>query len=194
MNVSRSLTVASVTALALVLGGCDPSPLPAITVTAAPTAAPTPAASVTPAPAGHVFTDGDQWDLVADDGAQGSGCSPGSGLLPDGAWFGFAKEWDSSSVAFDLACHYLGDKAVEVATARGEEAYDFYLTNDVTTVRVISVASDAFGHKAEYDAGVFSYADILADPGGIYPPANPIPVWIFVNGGVVTEVAVQFFP
>ena len=197
MRVSRIATLAVFGSLAVALAGCSTGGAgPRVTVTPGGSPTSTPSLSATSGPVGpaHIYTDGDQWTMTGADGALGSGCDPGSGVLPDGVWFGFAKSWSTSTIAFDMACHYVGAKADEVAAARGEEAYDFYITNDNTTVRVVTFAPTAFGHKAATDDGVFPLADIIADPGGSEPTSAPYPVWIFVNGGVVTEVTVQFLP
>ncbi len=194
MKVSSGALVGSVVLMAAALAGCSVAstgPIPTVFVTLSPSAVPTPTDTGT---ATYGYTEGDQWDMTAADGAMGSGCSPGTSLLPDGAWFGFANAWSTSSITFDLACHYVGAAADAVAADRGEEATDFYITNDKTTVRIESVGAGAFGHKASTDDGAFPLADIIADPGGSLPTASPYPVWLFVNRGVVTEVTVQYLP
>jgi hypothetical protein len=184
---------------ALLLTACT-GPAPHLTVTASPTPAASstaPAASPTPTPAvppAHVYAFGDEWTTNPPSQAQGSGCTPGAGQLPDGVWFGFAKSWSTSQIAFDMACWWTGDAAVAQATVRGEEAYDYYVTNDNTTVRLVTVAGDIPAKKAAADDGTFTLSQVIADPGGSLPTSSPYPVWIYVNGGRVTELAVQYVP
>lgn len=192
----------------LLLAGCSGGTTPAVTVTAssataaAPTLSPTASATASSLPPSgaatspaHAWTFGDEWDYTGADGAQGSGCSPGSAMLPDGVWFGFAHSWSTSSVGIDVACWYSGSAAESVAAARGDEVNnDFYLVNDVTTVRSVSVDGDVPAKKAAWEDGVVTLSAVMADPGGSLPAVSPYPVWIYVNGGVVTELAVQYIP
>jgi hypothetical protein len=172
-----------------------------------PAATPSPTPVVTPedtaTPADHVFTLDETWDLSPESQAQGSGCAPGVGQLPDGIWFGKVDTWSTTQVAFDMECWWTGSGAIAEAASRGDEVNnDYYLTNDATTVRVVQFAPDAFGLKADVlqlsDTGswvMHPIADVIADPGGTMPvdDAHPI-VWLAVNGGTVTAVAVQFVP
>jgi hypothetical protein len=167
---------------------------PSASVTAGPTPTPGATPSTTSAPA-HVWVFGDEWTTNPPDQAQGSGCTPGVTSLPDGVWFGFAESWSTSQVAFDMACWWTGEKAMEVGLANGfEDAYDYYITNDNPTVRLITVAGDIPAMKAGWEDGVFTLTQVMADPGGSLPTNHPYPVWIYVNGGVVTELAVQYIP
>jgi hypothetical protein len=201
MRMTRVAVLGAVTLMGAVLAGCTSGAdtTPTVFVTLTPSATPSATAAATPVPTNtnapaHVYTEGDQHHFTAADGAEGSGCAPGAGALPDGVWFGVANSWSTSVIKFDLACFYVGAKADEVAAARGEEAFGFLITNDNTQVRSEPVGAGAFGHKAATEDGVFSLAQIIADPGGSLPTAAPYPVWLFVNGGVVTEVSVQYLP
>ncbi len=157
------------------------------------TAAPAPAPAPAPLPA-HVWVFGDEWTTNPPSEAQGSGCTPGASGLPDGVWFGFAQSWSTSQIAFDMACWWTGTEAEAQAAARGDEAYDFYITNDNTTIRLVSVAGDIPAKKAGWEDGIFTLSQVIADPAGSEPTNAPYPVWIYVNGGVVTELAVQYIP
>ena len=170
------------------------SPSISADATSTPTAAPTPAPSNPAPPPAHVWAFGDEWTTNPPDQAQGSGCAPGAGALPDGVWFGFVSTWSTSQIAFDMACWWTGAKAVAEASARGEEAYDYFITNDNTTVRLVSVAGDIPAKKAGWEDGVFTLSQVIADPGGSLPTNAPYPAWIYVNGGQVTELAVQYIP
>jgi len=206
MNVRRMALIGVVGASALAVASCGASPTPTETVTAAlPSASPgvsaapsattsAPASTAPTAPA-HVWVFGDEWTHTAAGGAQGAGCAPGAGKLPDGVWFGYTKSWSTSQVAFDLACWYSGAAGEAQAAAHGQEfTDDYFVTNDSTTVRLVTVAGDIPAKKAALDDGVFRLSQVIADPGGSEPTSAPYPTWIFVNGGVVTELEVQFVP
>ncbi len=197
--------------LAVTLAACSSGPTPTVTetgpspslppvVTAAPTLSSTPIFTPTPAPAetaaaAHVWVFGDEWDFTGADGAQGSGCSPGSATLPDGVWFGLAHSWSTSNISLDLACWYSGATAESVAAARGDEVNnDYYLVNDGATLRSVPVDGDVPSKKAGWEDGVFTLSAVMTDPGGSLPTDHPYPVWIYVNGGVATAVAVQYVP
>jgi hypothetical protein len=157
-----------------------------------PTSTPTPVETAAPA---HVWAFGDEWDYTGPEGAQGSGCSPGSSTLPDGVWFGLAHSWSTTTISLDLACWYSGAAAESVAAARGDEVNnDYYLVNDSTTLRSVPVDGTVPAKKAGWEDGIFTLSQVIADPGGSLPTNSPYPVWIYVNGGVATEVAVQYIP
>ena len=202
MNVRKTVLIGVVGAWALTGASCGGSPATSTaTVTAGgPSASPTATAdgtstpTATTAPA-HVYVFGDEWTTTAASGAQGSGCAPGAGKLPDGVWFGLTKSWSTSQIAFDLACWYSGAAGEAQAAAHGTEfTNDYFVTNDNTTVRLLTVAGDIPAKKAAWDDGVFTLTQVIADPGGSLPTSTPYPAWIYVNGGVVTELAVQYVP
>ncbi len=196
--------MAAAVTVVLVTASCSPGTTTTHTASVpgptAPTAsaapAPAPTAAPTPAPPpGHTYVFGDEWTTNPADQAQGSGCTPGVGSLPDGVWFGYIKTWSTSQVAFDMACWWTGAKAMEVGLAHGyADAYDYYVTNDNPTIRLVTVAGDIPAKKAGWDDGIFTLSQVIADPGGSLPTNAPYPVWIYVNGGVVTELAVQYVP
>ena len=108
-------------------------------------------------------------------GAFGSGCSPGTDLLPDGIWFGWVTGSSNGSIDFDLACLWPG-------------RLDPAASNDSSRIRTIPVVEDA---------GVFltTGTEPFADwPGDTAPTVNApglpdtLPFWLFVNGGRVTEL------
>ncbi len=212
-TVARTRAFATVTAVgvALALGACTngdtTSPQVQVTVTVAPfptdASATTPAATsaVTPPPPPpepepvHIYTYGDEWALAPETEARGSGCSPGGGALPDGAWFGFAHTWSASQFSFDLACWWSGARAHQEGLDDGfEDAYDFYITNDNPTLRTVPVGGNVPARKAGWEDGLFTLTQVIADPGGSLPTNHPYPVWIYINGGEITEIAVQYVP
>lgn len=140
----------------------------------------------------------------AADGADGSGCLSDSGPLPDGIWFGYAQGWTSISIALDPACFFTGAEAAKVATARNEESpppNDFLIVNDKAVARIIPVAPNATALRVTHDKDgnidnqATSYADMVANPGTYNQcPGDGCPVWVAVNGGVATEVSMQYLP
>jgi len=131
--------------------------------------------------------------------AHGSGCAPGTGPLPDGIWFGFPNGWTISSIDFDLACFYSGDAAIAEATARGEESpppNDYIITNDNPALRAVPVAAGAIGHRLDNNIVTYpvSFADFIADPGDFQNCFQFCLMWLYVNGGEVTEIVSQYVP
>jgi hypothetical protein len=140
--------------------------------------------------------------LPGSGGALGSGCAPGAGALPDGAWFGHAVRWDASGIDFDLACFYVGDAASAQAAARKRESppNGFLIVNDKKALRRVEVAPNAIGYRLA-DVGErialepTTYADLIKNSGRYEPcPAEWCPVWLFINAGAATEVMQQYVP
>jgi len=132
-------------------------------------------------------------------GAGGSGCSPGAGPLPDGVWFGYIGSIGSTSVDFDLACLYVGDIAYAKGAEDGVEVdIDYYIRNANPTLRTVPVAATATVYEIEAGSIGFltvPFAGWPVDPTGyIACPSNWCGVWMFVNGGEVTEILEQYFP
>lgn len=170
--------------------GDEPTPEPSTTTSIAATATTegptTTAASATTTAATVVEA---TWSVEAlgrspdgalgDDGALGSGCSPGKDTLPDGAWFGWVTAFDPSSVEFDLACLWPG-------------RLDAAASNDTTRLRTVPVAGDALLYGDE--PAPLSFAD-WAKGGEPAAASNAsglpdgMPYWLFVNAGRITEIA-----
>ncbi len=137
--------------------------------------------------------------LTVPGSADGSGCSPGPGDLPDGVWFGSPAVWTATSMDVDLLCFYSGDAATAEASARGEESpppNDYLITNDNPTLRALPVAPDAIGYRLDGNAEFqqVPFADFIVDPGMFQACPDFCIVWIYVNDGQVTEVVSQFVP
>ena len=132
-------------------------------------------------------------------GAGGSGCAPGAGQLPDGVWFGYVPTIGATSVDFDLACLYVGDIAYAKGAEDGVEVdNDYYIRNVNPTLRTVPVAASATVYEIDGSSIGFltvPFADWPVDPAGyIACPSNWCGVWLFVNGGEVTEILEQYFP
>lgn len=140
----------------------------------------------------------------AADGADGSGCLADTGPLPDGIWYGTVVAWTATTLDLDPACWFTGAEAAKEATKRGEESpppNDFLVANDSKVVRKIPVApsTPALRVTHDKDGGIenqkTTYADMTANSGTyIQCPGDGCSVWVAVNGGVVTEVSMQYLP
>jgi len=133
------------------------------------------------------------------DGAGGSGCAPGAGPLPDGVWFGYIGAIGPTSVDFDLACLYTGDIAIAKGAEDGVEVdIDYYIRNNNPALRTVPVATGGIVYEIEattIDFLTVAFADWPVDPAGfIACPSDWCGVWLFVNGGEVTEILEQYFP
>ncbi len=91
----------------------------------------------------------------------GSGCAPGPGVLPDGAWFGWIDSISDETLQFDLACLAPGVIA----------------TNTNPTLRTVPI--DA-GFTIMLPNGATAMLETWT---------HEHPVWLFVNGGQATEAA-----
>ncbi len=136
------------------------------------------------------------------DGAAGSGCAPGSQVLPDGQWFGFLSEVNGKEVTFDLACFYFGDVAWEKAAEQGEEAYnDYWIVNENPGLRSVEVEGGATvwwisPEVSELQPLVFgdSWPVVPAEAAYTACPGEWCTVWLIVEGGIVTEIVEQYLP
>ncbi|HUG31777.1 MAG TPA: hypothetical protein VMM14_02700 [Acidimicrobiia bacterium] len=134
-----------------------------------------------------------------DDGADGSGCSPGPGALPDGEWFGFVVATDDAELEFDLACWFTGDAAVEAAAEDGEESpppNDYYVRNVNETLRTVSVAPDTevtwypeVGDPASETTLSYPEWDSQREQRGL-----DLGVWLEVDDGTIVEIREQWVP
>jgi spore germination protein GerM len=141
--------------------------------------------------------------LPGSDGATGSGCAPRGDDLPDGVWFGAMEAVSDVDIGFDLACWFSGDAANEAAAQDGSEEIpvpnDYYVRNEVDTLRTVPVDPDAVIHW--YPAGgnlelsVIPWGEWVGDPEGFIDcPGDWCIAWLYVNDGVVTEVVQQYTP
>jgi hypothetical protein len=118
----------------------------------------------------------------------GSGCSPGSAVLPDGVWFGFIEAASATSVGFDLMCF--------APTPDGEDGVG-RVTNSSSTLRSVPVAGSAevFAIAPDGHWMLLPYANWYRNPGreAFCPPEGCQLVWLYVNEGHVTEVVQIWF-
>ena len=140
--------------------------------------------------------------LPGSGGALGSGCSPGSGPLPSGIWFGYVLARTESSVTFDLACFYVGAEAEAQAAAVGEEVNnDYFISNVNPTTRTVPVAAKAvvWTITGDVSQGVMTPLSFRSEWTGAEssytscPGAN-CPMWLYVNSSVIDEMVEQYLP
>ncbi|MGH1505335.1 MAG: hypothetical protein ACRBI6_17425 [Acidimicrobiales bacterium] len=142
--------------------------------------------------------------VVVTELAEGSGCTPGEGSLPDGRWFGFVSSTAGGSIDFDLACWYTGAGAVAAAAETGDESpppNDYFVTNTNDAVRSVPVdpAVNVTYYEEFLTSGsidnpdVGSFDDWLAYRDTL-PTAAHFGVWIDVVGGVVVLIEEQWVP
>ena len=110
-------------------------------------------------------------------GSLGSGCAPGSDVLPDGIWFGWVEDSGPDHVEFDLACLWPG---------RIQPA----VSNDAAKVRDVATSADTVVYLDSANPVPFStWGGDIADAKNAPGLPDGRPFWIFVNNAVVTEMA-----
>jgi hypothetical protein len=136
--------------------------------------------------------------LPGSDGASGSGCP--NNLPADGVWFAYVEEVAPAAVGVVSGCLYFGDIAWEKAAEVGEEA-----PNDVWIVRgdqpiTVPVAAGARAYTivtppdSELTIEPVAFGE-WPDPLGYTPcPGEFCTVWLYINGGEVTEILEQYLP
>lgn len=125
-------------------------------------------------------------------GALGSGCTPNADTLPDGVWVGWIILQQDSQFEFDLACMY----------ATPEEPM---LTNQSTRLRSVATSTAAIVYPVTEDGDIgqpIPYPTWWSSPTSRFcetvmiTPSFPkgCPVWLYINGGEVTEVVEFWLP
>jgi hypothetical protein len=119
----------------------------------------------------------------------GSGCSPGSALLPDGVWYGFAREYTPSEITFDLACLGWVPDPNDDAIEEGH----WEIVNNNPRVRVVPIIPGAQVTClwAGCPANPFPYTDWVQEPHDLLPLEEDhggLAMWIYINDGFITEV------
>jgi hypothetical protein len=129
---------------------------------------------------------------------EGSGCTPGTDLLPDGVWYGLVADFDDDGISFDLGCWFSGDAATAAAAEDGEESpppNDYYVRNQNTQLRELEVAPDTpvlwylSGDPSDSQQATFSeWVEFLETQ------EFRLGVWLTISGGEVTEIEEQWVP
>ncbi len=129
---------------------------------------------------------------------EGSGCTPGTDILPDGEWYGGVRGFDEQGFSFDLACLYVGD-AAEAAAAEDEEESpppnDYYVLNENEAIRMLAVGPDTpvtwypSGDPNDEVTGTYAeWIEFLATQ------ESYLGIWVTVENGSVTEIAEWWVP
>jgi hypothetical protein len=134
--------------------------------------------------------------------ANGTGCAPPGDVLPDGVWFGVVTGISTvgESISLDLGCLYTGDDARAEAEFDGTDApNDYYIRNVVPKI-FTTPAAPAFRavwlrtDLAFVESDFAGWAARTAAPPFMECPGVSCRVWLYVNGGRVTELLEQFLP
>lgn len=140
---------------------------------------------------------GDLGDVAPrrEDGPSGSGCSPGSGPMPDGWWYATPElTFDAAdgTYTFDLACYYVGAAAEAEAARRGDEVNnEYYVVNDNPALRTLPLADGATATCVEMTATV---REVACSPADIPDAATPWAVWLRVVDGEIDRLVEQYAP
>jgi len=122
--------------------------------------------------------------LPGSGGMYGSGCTPGSSILPDGIWFGEWASVSATSVEFDLECFGPGPEGPG------------NVVNTNPQLRSVPIHPDAvvwsIGDNGTHGDPV-TYDQWLANPHSEFCGQAPCPVWLYINDGQVTEIVELFF-
>ncbi len=195
---------ARISALLLVVGvlatACNGSAAPSTTTNGAGTTTThADGTTIEPAPTTTEAPEDTTTTTASLDGAEGSGCAPGPGALPDGTWFGFVTVADAEEIQFDLACWFTGDAAAKAAAEDGEESpppNDYYVRNSNETIREVPVAGGTevtwypnIGDPTTETTIDYSTWLTEADERDFMPG-----VWIEIKAGEVVEIAEQWVP
>ncbi|HET7846592.1 MAG TPA: hypothetical protein VFL72_03805 [Acidimicrobiia bacterium] len=133
-----------------------------------------------------------------DDLAEGSGCTPGEGPLPDGEWFGFVTSRAEESLDFDLACWFTGNAATQAAAEDGEESpppNDYYVRNanpDTREVPVGELVEVTF--YPDGDPNNSSEIDYDDWGGMVATRGFELGVWLEIENGAIDEIHEQWVP
>lgn len=196
-NPSPMILVLTATLMVACSGVTDDTTVPTdVTVVTTTTVAepPTTAVSATTLPTEVTSSTADN------DEAEGSGCTPGDGDLPDGEWYGQVVSTSDDEIEFDLACWFVGDAAARAATEDGEESpppNDYYIRNLNATVRTVAIGDDVMvvwypdigDPSSETTVGYSEWADAIDDRGEF-----TLGVWIEVEDGAISEIREQWVP
>lgn len=120
----------------------------------------------------------------------GSGCSPGSEILPDGVWYGRITSVEANNLAFDLYC--LGPPPADA------EEWWFTIVNNSTKIRsiaveptaqVFAIAPDGYHMTQPYSSWYQS-----PHPTMTCPAEGCWDVTLFINHGRATEIIQRWSP
>ncbi len=118
-------------------------------------------------------------------------------------WFGNVVDRSAGSVEFDLACFYFLDAAIAACSEDGEPVEnDWCATNENPTLRTVTIDPNVPVHTVVPGASGLEltplpFAEWLPeereDTFQVCHPESCL-VWLYVNGGEVTEMVEQYTP
>ncbi len=177
----------------------QPAPSPTTTLNVPATTSSTTSTSTTTTSSSTTTSSTTTTTAPDNSGAEGSGCTPGPGALPDGRWYGLVDAVEGTTISFDLACWFTGEAAAKAAAEDGEESpppNDYYVRNVNPALRDLAVA-DAATARWYAEPGdpatetTTTYGEWVAGRAGrSFQPG----VWLTVAGGLVTEIGEQYTP
>jgi len=166
----------------------------AVTTSTEPTTSSQPSTTVTTAVTSTTETSAPD----SDDLAEGSGCTPGDGPLPDGQWFGFVSSMSDESLEFDLACWFTGDAAIRASAEDGEESpppNDYYVRNSNPETREVAVG-EVVDVTFFPDGDPNNGSDIDYDDwaGMVAVRGYELGAWLDIEDGSITLIQEQWVP
>jgi hypothetical protein len=139
--------------------------------------------------------------LAQSEGPSGSGCIPGSNtVIPDGIWYGYVLGTTGTAITFDMACWFWGDIAYTEGAKDGVEVNnDYYVRNQNPLTFQVPIGPGATMYWLDSSSGNFVPEPMpMADwpgPDEDWPcPGEDCGVWLYINGGVITEAIEQYRP
>jgi len=164
------------------------------TTTVVPRTSTQPSSTVTTAATSTTETAGTD----INDLAEGSGCKPGSGPMPEGEWFGLVTSRSDASLEFDLACWFTGDAAIQASAEDGEESpppNDYYVRNSNPATREVAVGEGVeVVFFPDGDPTNETVVDYDAWAGLVAARGYELGVWLMVEDGAITEIREQWVP
>ena len=121
--------------------------------------------------------------LGTDDG-DGSGCAPGSDVLPDGIWYGRVVTIDDQTIEFDLMCRYSDDARQAIYTP-DEVDFDTSSTNQSARLRSLPIGENAYWFIPTYGELTRLMIPALSDVTNLLDAARP--GWLLVDQGAMME-------
>lgn len=140
--------------------------------------------------------------LPGSGGANGSGCPPEAGPLPDGVWFGKVLQATPGGMRLDPGCFYFGDAAAAAAAEDGitDLPSPHYLRDPLPDSVDVPAADDAVVYSIDNSGDDLTFLALSlrewpAQSGGYtLCPGEGCAVWLYVNGGAITEILEQYLP
>ena len=124
----------------------------------------------------------------------GSGCTPGQTVLPDGFWYVHDLTPDGANepvVTFDLVCRY-SDNERQLIYTPDEVDFDNSVRNDSTLLRTMPLAEDARIVTLSPSEGITW--DVWGSPRDFVAAGDPWAgwAWLQVVDGTIVEIYQQF--